>query len=110
MRKKLLIYDCEIAKCIPTQYEPVEPALEYCEGWKDFEGMGISVIGCWTSWDDTTQIFNYLTLDKFQSLIDQSDEIVGFNSIGFDDQLMKAYGVNITTTYDLLQEIWVAAI
>lgn len=44
---KILIYDCEIIKCIPIRSEKRDPSLEYCAGWEDYDGMGISLIGAW---------------------------------------------------------------
>ncbi|GEM_PF-3080833 len=45
----ILIYDCEIIKCIPPKEGERDPSLRYCRGWRDFEGMGISLIGAWSS-------------------------------------------------------------
>lgn len=105
---KILIYDAEIAKCIPNPYE-FDATLEYCEGWRDFQNMGVALVGCFTNWDGAYRVFDSSMLSDFQLLVDQSDEIVGFNSLAFDDQLMAANGVQIETTYDLLPKIWVAA-
>lgn len=105
--QKAVIYDCEIARCIPNK-EP-SPDLEYCQGWKDFPGMGISVICAYSSWQERYHIYLEDNLAEFQALINQAEEIIGFNSIAFDDQLCSANGLNVKTTYDLLCHVRVAA-
>lgn len=108
-----LIYDCEIIRCIPTN-EPRDSSFEYCEGWSDFEEMGISVIGCY--WSDSDEydcwengywgrndIYQFLTGDE------PLPYVIGFNSKSFDDNLLKAHGVDIATDYDLLEEVRIAA-
>lgn len=105
--KKALIYDCEIQKCIPDG--AIEEDLQYCDGWEDFEGMGISIIGCYTYWNDVHHVFLEDNLSDFQALVYEADEIIGFNSISFDDKLCAANGIKIETTYDLLCEVRIAS-
>lgn len=93
--KKTLIYDCEVAN---------SPLIK---GWSNWEGLGISVIGCIWANEETAFAFdnrdpNYLV--KFQKTVQQAEKIVGFNSRNFDDQLCNWWGVNINTTIDLLEE------
>lgn len=107
--KKHLFYDCEIAKCIPSQYEDNDPQFEYCEGWHDFPGMGIAVIGCYADWLDQYFTFEAHQLAEFNALVEQADEIVGFNSVSFDDNLMHANGLDICTTIDVLARVRMAA-
>lgn len=107
MKKRTLIYDCETARCIPNRHSPPVPGLEYCKGWNDFDGMGISLIGCW--WKDAMHFFSSRRFQVFQKIVDEADIIVGFNSAAFDDNLCRANGIDITTNYDLLQEVRVAA-
>lgn len=101
---KMLIYDCEIIKCIPTGVRLDN--YKYCDGWRDFENMGVSVIGY-----DTGNTLNYITdpITRFQEIVDSEKDIVGFNSKSFDDFLLKSHGIEIETTYDLLEEIRLAA-
>lgn len=106
---KTLIYDCEIIRCIPDRSGYREPGLKYCEGWRDFEGMGISLIGAWLSWDNSIRIYPQSAFDKFQEAVDEAELIAGFNSISFDDKLCQANGIRIKTDYDLLSEVWAAA-
>lgn len=106
--KKALIYDCEIEKCIPAD-GAIDEDLEYCQGWEDFDGMGISVIGCYTYWDDVHHVFLEDNLLDFQALVYEADEVIGFNSISFDDKLCLANGIKVNTTYDLLCEVRIAS-
>lgn len=116
----LLCYDLEIIKAIPPKnVNDKIPGIEYCGGWADFEGMGISVIGCcWiqisgngrvSMIDPMALIGDKYGLAKFAGMVDYADGVVGFNSRQFDDQLMTSNGVPVLTTYDLLQEIRIAA-
>lgn len=108
MTRDTLFYDTEIAKLIPDKYGDKDPRYRYCGGWGDFENMGIACIGVYTA-KTGYKVFLENQLDQFQTLVDSCDEIVGFNSLSFDDRLMAANGINVTTTYDLLSETWVAA-
>jgi hypothetical protein len=103
---KTLIYDAEIINCIPSG--EINPNLSYCKDWNDYANMGIAVIGTWVSWKLPTrryQAFTRQELDQFQELVNQAERIVGFNSLSFDDKLLQANGIKITTTFDLLCEI-----
>jgi hypothetical protein len=118
---KILTYDCEIINCIPSYYEEDLPSYNYCNGWRDFKGMGISVIGTWRNFDCfnpfgkyeafvnhasyMTEINALPQFRKFLALAQKADLIVGFNSLSFDDKLLKANGISITTDFDLLCEI-----
>ena len=106
----MIVYDCEIIKCIPTG--AIFSEYEYCNGWDDFSNMGISVIGFYSDsqslWTKGYRHFLSPFYD-FQKLINNESVIVGFNSKKFDDNLCKANNINITTTYDLLEEIRIAA-
>ena len=120
---KILVYDCEIIKAVPIDYKNVEPiaGIEYCEGWKDFDNMGISVIGAYLSWEKEFIAFTdeskvkktskVLPLSYFQDALNEVDILVGFNHISFDNNLIKANGFEIPTDirhYDILVEMWSA--
>jgi len=130
----LLIYDCEIIKCIHQEWDknPKNPKLDYCKGWEDFENMGISVIGTFNTrdneyiafienslydeWFDTDNLsvfkdkkYKVKSLYNFQKYLNEATVLVGFNNQKFDDNLIKANGFTIPTTtlnYDLLAESW----
>ena len=106
----MLVYDCEIIKCIPTGATFSD--YEYCGGWTDFENMGISVIGFYSNKQSlwfNGYCYCLAPFHDFQRLVNSESKIVGFNSKNFDDNLCKANGINITTNYDLLEEIRIAA-
>lgn len=105
--RQFVIYDCEIVNCIPMGERSSD--FTYCQGWEDFTGMGISVIAAYSSWDDAYHVYLQDNLAEFEALVKQADEVVGFNSLMFDDSLCAAHGLKVTTTYDLLCEIRVAA-
>lgn len=108
MSRKIAFYDCEIAKCVPDRYYDNDPKYEYCKGWHDKAGMGIACIAVYTNWSGY-HVFLGSELAEFQQLMSGADEIVGFNSIDFDDQLLAANGIQIKTTYDLLCETRIAS-
>lgn len=104
-----LVYDLEIAHCIPQKNERNKPKLTYCMGWGDHVGMGISVLCAYTSIDNRYQVYLEDNMTAFQQMVNQAVakgwEIVGFNSLSFDDKVCAANGVKIKTTYDLLCEV-----
>lgn len=106
---KTIIYDVEIARCVPDPNKPCDPQFAYCDGWHDYAGMGLSCVTVYDCSESRFRIFMHDNLDQFQELIDQSERIVGFNSKSFDDNVMRAQGIVITTTYDLLQHVRVAS-
>ena len=97
--KDMLFYDCEIVNCI----NPIE-GYTSCDGWHDYKGMGISVIGTYCL-EGGYHAYLFEDIFSFQALVDCHSEIIGFNSRNFDDLLLQANGVAINTTYDLLEEI-----
>ncbi len=137
--KNLLIYDCEIIKLIPDKYKPNNPNYSYCQGWSDFNNMGISVIGTWSNfhlinigvknflipipWGKYEVFINPNSLIPafvgknrvenfvtFYKLFILSDRLIGFNSVAFDDSLCKANGMTaIKTDFDLLREVRIAS-
>ena len=105
-----LLYDCEVARCIPDPKKPSDPTLEYCAGWSDFEGMGLSVVALFDFYERRHRVFfGDSGFDAFAHLVDEREHIIGFNSISFDDRVCAAAGIRVSTTYDLLCEARVAA-
>lgn len=114
MEHSVVVYDCEIVRMIPVRGQPQKEGLEYCGGWGDHEGMGISVIGAYDYL--TGQLKAYVapevleyepwlgTFSEFQTLVDGRRYVVGFNSKRFDDKLCAAHNINVKTNYDLLEE------
>ena len=102
-----LIYDCEIINAIPPR-----PGVErlhgvnYCAGWGDVANMGIACICAYDYETDLYRVFGEGNLDNFQTLVWNRENVVGFNSLAFDDELCNAEGLEVKTTYDLLVEVW----
>ena len=113
--KKILIYDCEIIKAIRDPKKVDLAHIEYCNGWDDYENMGISVIGVNFITTGIDRVFNHtidVDLQSFKLGLDRTDVLVGFNNQSFDDKLIKANGFVIpehVVNYDLLAEIWEGA-
>ena len=104
----MLIYDIEIVKAIPDRNGERLPDINYCEGWDDKASMGVSVICAYDITDDRYRVFTKECFKDFEELASEN-LLIGFNSIHFDDEVLKHEGINVRTQYDLLQELWVAA-
>jgi hypothetical protein len=104
----MLIYDIEIRNAIPDRRAPKTDGFTYCNGWQDFRGMGIAVIGCFDYATDRPRIFCGDNLQDFGRLIESQDCIVGFNNHRFDDRILEAHGLTIPLekSYDILAEVW----
>jgi len=98
-----VIYDIEIEKCIPDRRVPPEPDLRYCQGWDDHANMGIAVLCAYDTRDSRYRVFLKDNLDRFAALI-QGRLVVGFNTHGFDNQLLDANGIQVLQdrSWDLL--------
>lgn len=107
----MIIYDCEIIKGIAKKYEKKLPDIEYCDGWRDFKNMGISVICAYDYATDRYRVFAQDNFADFQAMVDDAKTVIGFNSLGFDNQLCRANGLNVDDdkSWDLLAEIWAGA-
>ena len=92
----MIVYDCEIVNLIDCGSFESIPNLNYAKGWKDFKGMGISVIGVYDYNEERYRVFLEDNLKEFQELINKTDLIVGFNSISFDNNLCEAHGIKIS--------------
>jgi len=106
--KPLLVYDCEIIRAIPDKHAEPLPGIEYCEGWRDFERMGISVIGAYDYETDRYRVFLEDGFQEFGELLTERTA-VAFNGRAFDDKLVAAHGMPTGDTYDIFAEILDAA-
>jgi len=106
----MLIYDCEIARAIADPADRL-PGVAYCDGWRDFAGMGIACIVAMELGTDRYHVFCRDNLADFQVLVDRADVIVGYNCLAFDNPLCRAHGLRVPDdkTFDLLAAIWMAA-
>lgn len=107
----IVVYDIEIEKAVPDRREQIIPRIEYCDGWHDFQGMGIAAVTAYEYKHDRYRVFFTDNLREFDKLQKSAEMVVGFNSLRFDDLVLACNGVVIDPAkeYDLLNEIWRAA-
>jgi hypothetical protein len=87
---KFMIYDCEIEKAILGRDERPLEGIQYCGGWSDKAGMGVSVI-CAYLWDEGYRVFLKDNMDAFKALAESPDALcIGYNNRAFDDPLVEA--------------------
>jgi hypothetical protein len=84
----MLIYDVEIKKAILGKHDDPVEGIEYCEGWGDHLGMGVSTVCCYDYSDGRYRVFCEDNLEEFWHLIDDHDVIAGFNNIKFDNKVL----------------------
>jgi hypothetical protein len=117
----MVVFDIEIAKAIPSKSEMknpffMEPGIDYCEGWEDFENMGIA---CICTYDFRKGMFNVYLEDNLETFYSEvfggptPRTLISFNGINFDSQLLEhhipdQFRFNLTSAphLDLLQLIW----
>lgn len=88
---KILTFDLEIKNCIPQKGKANNPRYKYCKGWKDYEGMGISLAGAATNWMDVEAVmFTEENITGLVDLFQEADLVCGYNLFGFDIGLLKA--------------------
>lgn len=54
---RFIVYDCEIKKAILGKKETAIEGIEYCKGWGDHAGMGVSVTGVYDSGENRYRVF-----------------------------------------------------
>lgn len=107
-----LVYDLEIVRAIPTRGEEPMKWIEYCEGWTDHKNMGISVLGVYDYVHDRYHTFCEDNFDEFRALVERRDIFIGFNSVRFDNAVIKAVldlEIPETKCYDIMRELMAAA-
>lgn len=52
-----IIFDCEIKHGVITDNNQAQLGYAYCNGWQDFSGMGVSVIGAYEVDTQATRVF-----------------------------------------------------
>ena len=118
----MLVCDVEIASAILGRGEKRREGIKYCQGWKDFVGMGVSTVCCYDYGQDRYRVFCADNMDEFCELMVSHDVIVGFNNISFDNNVLAHVMSGCMTTppeiikkdlddksYDILVEIWKGA-
>lgn len=109
---RALIYDLEIVKAIPDKKKPPLPGIEYCEGWNDHAGMGISVLCAYDSVEKRMRVFCEDNRDEFVELANERWPLVSFNGLSFDNRVIQAawdFTIVSASCYDLLAEVWRAS-
>lgn len=107
----MIIIDVEIKKAILGRGEQPLPIIEYCNGWRDFENMGIS---CVCTYDINTHLSRVFLEEDFESLKEYlyGKPTAGFNTRRFDLPLLEANGIDRGALedphYDILEQIWLA--
>jgi hypothetical protein len=74
--------------------------------------MGVSVICAYEFETQRSRVFCQDNFSDFAMLCDIHDVLVGFNSIPFDNQVLRKSGIvdiDDSKCYDLLREIWIAS-
>ncbi len=108
---KAVIYDIEIVKGIPDKKNRAQEGIDYCKGWDDHAGMGISVVGAYDLVTDRYRVFLKDNLDDFALLLRDRDTYVSFNGIGFDNKVLAHHMspalLPEEKCYDILRELWV---
>lgn len=100
IRAHAVVYDLEIEKCVPGD-GPMDPNYQYCKGWGDKAGMGVSVLTAIDLWTGRSHVYLRDNLHDFQNLCARRGNVIGFNSASFDDLVMAAAGFPVITTWDL---------
>lgn len=106
-----LVYDIEIKNAVPLETEERIEGIAYCEGWKDFQGMGLACVCAFDSRLQRERVFMGDNLIIFQSLAEHCNMLlVGFSNSLFDDHVLAASGITIPAhrRYDLQCLIWEA--
>lgn len=104
----MLVYDLEILNAIPEREGKPEAGIQYCDGWEDYQGMGVAVACCYDYVTDRYRVFCQDNLTDFKTLVSSTECVVGYNNHRFDDHVMEAAGITVPPekSYDILQEIW----
>lgn len=90
----MIIFDAEIKKCIPNRSEPRDMALQYCDGWRDFKNMGISVVCTFDLQSKLSRCFTDDNMGELNGYL-KGQPTAAFNSKKFDNLLLKEHGVEI---------------
>jgi len=84
----MIVYDIEIKKAILGKNEKPRDGIDYCEGWYDYKGMGISCICCYDYVENRYRTFMEDNMRDFILLLESRKTFVGFNNIRFDNKVI----------------------
>lgn len=105
----MIVIDVEIAKAIQGRDEERLSGIEYCDGWRDFAGMGVAVVCTYDMRDNLSRCFFSYEMEELQKYV-EGQETGGFNTRRFDLPLLKVHGIEVDQEkhYDALEQIWIA--
>lgn len=105
----MIILDVEIKKAILGRNDIPRTGIEYCEGWRDFAGMGIACVCTFDVTSGLSRVFLEEDLQDLQGYLD-GKPTSGFNTRRFDLQLLAQHKIEVDRArhYDMLERIWVA--
>jgi hypothetical protein len=102
---RVIVYDTEIIRAIPDKRNAPDPALQYCGGWKDYAGMGISCICAIEAETGISRVFFKDNLEKFAGWT-RGAILVGHSNHEFDDNLLRAHNLfTAAGSWDLLRKL-----
>jgi hypothetical protein len=101
----LVPFDTEIINAIPSKDEVRLAHVNYCEGWHDKVGMGISVITAYVP-AQGYRVFLKDNFHEFQEIAENpANVLIGYNSTVFDEPLLKAHSITPTKCYDFFRAV-----
>lgn len=105
----MIVIDVEIVKGILGRDEQPLEDIQYCGGWRDFAGMGVSVACTFDLRTRLSRCFFEEELAELQSYV-AGKPTAGFNTRRFDLPLLAHYGVSVDQGqhFDVLESIWLA--
>jgi hypothetical protein len=105
----VIVIDVEIEKAILGRNEEQRAGIEYCGGWRDFAGMGISVACTFDTETNLSRCFFADQMRELQAYL-QGKPTAGFNTRRFDLPLLKHHGVEVDQAQhlDVLEGVWLA--
>lgn len=112
---KALVYDLEIKKAILSRNQQAQFGIEYCKGWRDYAGMGISCLCAYDFEERRYRVFDDSNIMEF--FYDYSDYLkVSFNGVAFDNPVIAATWAGLSeqasleslnkNSYDILASMW----
>jgi len=107
----MLVYDLEIEKAILAKGEKKIEGIEYCKGWGDHKGMGMSVLVVYDYVERQYRIFMRDNIEEFARLVASREYIIGFNHERFDNKVIEAvFGITIPKekNFDIMRAVWAA--
>jgi hypothetical protein len=105
----MIVLDAEIKKGILGRGDVPMEGIEYCGGWRDFPGMGVSVVCTYQIETRLTRVFLEEDFEELQVYL-ASDHTGGFNTRRFDLPLLEHHGIAVDPAlhFDALEKIWIA--